>query len=228
MLAVVGILGLLVGLLIPIVGRASSKARQTKCKSNLRQFAVALNVFRSENRGKNPAWLSNLYPDYIDTQELYVCPTDKSNGSDGGKPGHGGDDMQRAYEKETNDTSQYEEADDVSRNGTSHGRNADVTRCSYLYEFNGAPCSWSGTNSTWQVAKLNQLRNGDAANGDQPYSESRMPIIRCFHHWNEGKVQARDAETGFRFRGHLTVNVGYAGNIFVAPLEWEERVDGVE
>jgi prepilin-type N-terminal cleavage/methylation domain-containing protein len=227
MLAVVGIIGLLVGLLIPVVGKAAAKARQTKCKSNLRQFAVALNVYRSENRGHNPGWLSNLYPDYIDTRDLYVCPTDRSHGLDGGKPGHGGNRQQRDYEKATQDTSQFEEADDTSSNGSANGRNTAIARCSYLYEFNAAPCSRSASN-TWQEAKLEQLRNGDADNGHQAYSESRLPIIRCFHHWTEGQVWARDAKTGYRFRDHMTLNVGYAGNIFVAPLEWEERVDGVK
>jgi len=222
MLAVTGILALLIGLQIPFVLKARAKARQTNCRSNLRQLAVALNVYRSEHRGRNPGWLSNLYPDYVDTPELFICPADKLRGRQGGKP----DDAN--YRVKCRDSSQFTEADDNDSNGSRYGRNPEVHRCSYLYEFNAALCNWSNGSNTWNEAKLDQLRNGDAGNGYEPYGESRMPIIRCFHHWSEGMVPAQDVETGYRFRDYTTLNVGYAGNIFVAPIMWEERVDGLQ
>ena len=70
-----------------------------------------------------------------------------------------------------------------------------------------------------------QLRKGDARNGFEPYSESRMPIIRCFHHYDEGKISAVKTN-GVNQLERMTLNVGYAGNVFVAPLMWEERADG--
>jgi prepilin-type N-terminal cleavage/methylation domain-containing protein len=222
---VMTIMTLLATLLFPVVGRAVARARQTECRSNLRQFASALMIYRSEHRGRNPGWLSSLYPDYVDSRELYLCPSDKSRGEDGGKPDSDDQVLNGAFGSD----SQFEETDDNYLNSEriELGANADVERCSYLYEFNAAECSWANTNSSWGAVKLDQLENGDDNNDHAPYSESRMPIIRCFHHWNEGRVPAVK-ENGQVMSEPITINVGYAGNVFVAPLMWEERQDMTE
>lgn len=233
MIAVTGVLALLIGILLPVVTRSAARARQTKCKSNLRQFAVALNVYRADHRGANPDWLSTLYPEYIDTKALYICPADRSGGRDGGKPGPGD-----RYWTHSGDgsyaTSAFMETYDIESNNHP-GRNAEISRCSYLYEFSGAPCSLV-SGYTWAEVKNFQMRTGrfDAPTLEnmpdplRPYSESRLPIIRCYHHWDEGSVPAHDPETGRRYNSALTINVGHAGNIFVAPLQWEHRRDGTE
>jgi len=58
-----------------------------------------------------------------------------------------------------------------------------------------------------------------------------MPIIRCYHHIHEGKIRAHPrndddgsvnwntAESFF-----ITLNVAYAGNVFVGPLWWEGSI----
>ncbi len=224
LLVVLGVISLLTAILLPVVTSVTSRARQTKCKSNLRQFAVAINVYRADHRGRNPDWLSNLYPEYIDARELYVCPADRSRGEDGGKPG-----PQDRYWSQTRDGNAFREVYDNS--GAAYGRNPDIHRCSYFYEFNNAPCSFLNNQYTWAEGKLFQLRTGDfpptAPDPLRPYSESRLPIIRCYHHWDEGEVSARN-ELGGSYRDAITINVGYAGNIFIAPLQWEHRVDGLE
>jgi len=229
LLVVIGIIALLTGILLPVVTSVTARARQTKCKSNLRQFAVAINVYRADHRGRNPDWLSNLYPEYIDTKEIYICPADSSRGADGGKPG-----SNDRYWRETRDGNPFPEVNDTS--GADYGRNPDINRCSYFYEFNNAPCSAGdiGDEYTWAEVKLHQLRTGrfeppGSSEGAHlaPYSESRLPIIRCYHHWDEGEVNARD-EAGNAYRDAMTLNVGYAGNIFVAPLQWEHRIDGTD
>ncbi len=226
LLVVMVIVLLLMGLLFPVVGRALSKARQTECRSRLRQFGGALSMYRAEHRGRNPDWLSSLYPNYIDDRSMYVCPSDAYHGRDGGKPD--ADHVVGIGSGAFSVSQQFAETDDnVGRNG--------IARCSYLYEFSAAANSWAwptewgaspeGEAQTWQSWKLMQLRKGDADNGFEPYSESRMPIIRCFHHYDEGKVLAVK-ESGYRTMEPMTLNVGYAGNVFVAPLKWEERADG--
>ena len=83
LIVVMAIMTLLATLVFPVVGKTVARARQTECRSNLRQFASALMIYRSEHRGRNPGWLSNLYPDYVDSRELYLCPSDRSRGKDG-------------------------------------------------------------------------------------------------------------------------------------------------
>ncbi len=222
LIVVMAIMSLLATLVFPVVGRTVARARQTECRSNLRQFASALMIYRSEHRGRNPGWLSNLYPDYVDSRELYLCPSDRSRGKDGGKPISDAAALSGAFGV----GQQFEETDDNSGNTDrlDLGANPDIERCSYLYEFCAPECSWAGGTNSWATEKLNQLENGDDKNGNKPYSESRMPIIRCFHHWKEGTVGA-EKESGAVVAEPMTINVGYAGNVFTAPLEWEQRQD---
>ena len=223
LIVVMAIIALLGTLIFPVVGRAVARARQTECRSNLRQFAAGLMIYRAEHRGKNPDWLSNLYPDYVDSRELYICPSDRSRGEDGGKPLDlgDGDRFEKTY-------------DNVGRN--------DIDRCSYFYEFSEAEGTetdiykwWTGTWGTdgeperpysWQAYKMKQRDAGHKdSNGKLgPYSDSRMPIVRCYHHWDEGKIAAQKTD-GSVMDEPMTINVGYAGNVFAAPLEWEQRLD---
>ena len=86
----------------------------------------------------------------------------------------------------------------------------------------------------WWEEKEWQLRYGDSANGGgspdnpHPYSTARMPIIRCWHHWQEDKVAgyAESDKGRSKLRGFpLVLNVGYAGNVFASPPWWEGRPD---
>jgi len=239
LIVVMAIIALLGTLIFPVVGRAVARARQTECRSNLRQFAAGLMIYRAEHRGKNPDWLSSLYPDYVDSRELYICPSDRSRGMDGGKPESDDSRVSGAF---TSDQ-QFEEIDDNSGNTTRPVRDGegvplDIDRCSYFYEFCNVDLTprnwWEGdwleegeqapASYTWQDYKMMQLEKGMPANGLKPYSESRLPIIRCFHHWKEGTVSAV-SETGGVAPDPMTINVGYAGNVFAAPLRWELRQD---
>lgn len=227
MLVVITIIAVLAGLLLPAVSKSREKARQAACRSNLRQFAIGISVYRADHKDKNPDWLSNLYPNYIDARELYVCPADRSNGEQGSKP----DDVPEVF-------AQYTETDDNdSRQPPQwHGRNTNILSCSYLYEFCAAPCSWmnEGNNGSWAVVKLDQLLHGEDSSGPYigefpqanptPYSTSRMPIIRCYYHHDRAEIDALKPD-GLIRKDRLTLNVAYAGNVFSAPLKWEERVE---
>ncbi len=54
LLTVIAVIGVLVAILIPVVGRARSAARDASCVSNLRQLAQASLLFASENKGVLP------------------------------------------------------------------------------------------------------------------------------------------------------------------------------
>lgn len=56
LLVVMVIIAMLVGLLLPALGRAREEARKTQCRSNLRQIGLAIVTYANDNRGFTPAF----------------------------------------------------------------------------------------------------------------------------------------------------------------------------
>ena len=54
LLVVVGILAVLIGILLPVMGRAREKARQTKCLANLRSLGQAMFLYANDFRDRLP------------------------------------------------------------------------------------------------------------------------------------------------------------------------------
>jgi prepilin-type N-terminal cleavage/methylation domain-containing protein len=237
MLVVVAVIGVLAGLLFPAIRNAQAKGRQTFCTNNLHQFSLGLTRYKHDLDGELPDWLSNLYPYYIDSKTVYLCKSDRSIGQEGSKPGS---------LQEVGDMNDFPETNDNNGNTTYTNRNTEITACSYLYEFCGADCGWwsgyigkqgQATSAqvdankngkvSWQEAKEYQLNNGDKSH-DRPYAPIDFPIIRCYHHHLEKKIDAFEYDengnqTGTTKSG-ITMNVAYAGNIFMAPLKWEAKI----
>ena len=55
LLVVMVIIALLIGLLMPALGRAKEEARKTQCRSNLRQMGMAIAMYTNDNSGYTPA-----------------------------------------------------------------------------------------------------------------------------------------------------------------------------
>ena len=89
LLVVITVIGILVGLSIPIIGKASVKAKQTKCASNMRQIGIAMMTYAGENNYRLPetshttgasqlqeAWITVLRPYLANVDEVRICPAD--------------------------------------------------------------------------------------------------------------------------------------------------------
>jgi len=200
MLVVIAIIGLLAGMLLPVLNMARRRARMTKCIGQLREFMHAVVMYRNAYDDYYPPWLSTLYPEYIGSAKVFICPADRSSGKEGGKPD---------WFAEVGDSGRFTETDD-NGNSTStdikdgapvvNYRNPAITACSYLYEFTWTKCSWWDQTKTWAdfdkngyvswlEAKQTEMQGivGVDANGKFIIDESEaydghVPMIRCFWH----------------------------------------------
>ena len=236
LLVVIVIIGILSSALVVSVKSAYKSARQTNCKSNLRQFGVALTIYRAEHDNDTPYWISNLYPEYVDDRSLYVCTADYNHGFDRPRP----EDLIKLINDSGNSADQPAFWD--NKENSDSKRTKAVEACSYFYEFSAAPVPSSWYNgvplpSTIPITSMSdfkhvQLRYGDQANvidGQQmPYSASRIPIVRCYHHFRDQKVLGYQTSGGTKtkriIKDYITLNVAYAGNVFVGPTWWEGTI----
>jgi len=60
LLVVIGVIAVLMGLLMPVLGRARESANRTACMSNMRQLAAGLLQYASDNRGYFPRASQNI------------------------------------------------------------------------------------------------------------------------------------------------------------------------
>lgn len=56
LLVVIGIIALLIGILLPALGRAREKAKTVQCATQLRQIGIGLQVYATSSRGWMPTW----------------------------------------------------------------------------------------------------------------------------------------------------------------------------
>lgn len=215
MLVVIAIIGILAALLLPAFNMARERSRKTSCTSNLRQFAIAIEMYRTafcETPDNTPPWLSTLYPIYMPNANVFTCPSDESRGREGSVP---------EWHSEQN-ASQFTETDDTDTCTAPASalilRNPVIHACSYLYEFNWAPCSWwkdtnvdiktnriwadfngDGTVS-WVEAKRTQQKGFvfDKAKKTIAVDKNEVmggwvPIVRCF--WHTQRNHSLNGET---------------------------------
>src|SRR5712675_1737719 len=62
LLVVIGVIAILAGLLLPTMSRAKFKGQNAVCKNNLRQMAVALNLYADDYQ-VYPPWFVWIKPD---------------------------------------------------------------------------------------------------------------------------------------------------------------------
>ncbi|HYF52620.1 MAG TPA: type II secretion system protein [Planctomycetota bacterium] len=87
-LVVIAIIGVLAGILLPVLGNARASSRRTACKSNLSQIYKATQLYVSDNGLRYPSValrpsmapgkprLCDALKRYTDNPDLFKCPSD--------------------------------------------------------------------------------------------------------------------------------------------------------
>ena len=205
LLVVIAIISILAGLLLAGTQKAISSAKDVRCKSQLVMFSRAIDFYKVDWDQELPYYLSNLFPKNYGSDTGYVCPKDWTKGEDGGVP-----DTVKGTNTPFMPSVQYSETDDTDSNAAyDRYRNTDITRCSYIYEFCVADCSWA-PGYTWLEKKEEQIKEGGFG---------RVPIVRCFWHAKQQKSGVAFAE------GAKIFNVGSGDrNFFYSRPRWEDDI----
>lgn len=75
-LALMLVVSLVVGLIIPTgCGQPAEPAHRAVCRSNLKQIGLALSIYAKDFENHLPRRLEELYPNYINDQALFECPS---------------------------------------------------------------------------------------------------------------------------------------------------------
>ncbi len=136
---------------------------------------------------------------------MYVCPNDESGGMEGSVPSWFSDPRYNAPQyPETDDTDGCAAAAEIAS-----ARNEAIHRCSYIYEFTAAECTWwkdmqedtpghvwadfdNNGFVSWREAKKTEQR-GMVFDGGKIQFDSALaydgwvPMVRCFWHAENGK-----------------------------------------
>ena len=63
------------------VHEVTARSQKQACMNNLRAIEKAIAAYKSDHQGEVPDWLSDLYPKYLQDQQILLCPADKTRGS---------------------------------------------------------------------------------------------------------------------------------------------------
>lgn len=219
LLVVIGIIGLLAALLFPVLAKSRERAKQAQCINNLKQIGLAMTSYKNENDDKDVPWVSWLYPSYIGSDDVFLCPSD-------GNPV----DTPRDAWLARIDADWDFVYDRIGNVGLHVNPNPDVEHVSYFYECSDVDLTgkWN-LNSPYDLAapytmgelKRSQLEYGadDVHDPGQGYDPTLFPVIRCF--WHLLHLDDFSPSKKITNQAVPVMNVGHAGNFFMSQGMWE-------
>ena len=86
LLVVISVIAVLMGILLPVLGRVRKQAQAVRCQANLKQLGMAMQMYLAENEGQFPRrddtvfrWWERLlhYMDMDDNHNIMLCPVAK-------------------------------------------------------------------------------------------------------------------------------------------------------
>ncbi len=84
LLVVIAIIALLMGILMPAIGRAKKQAQSVGCQARLRSWGLLFKLYTDDNEGyfnkgwdigESALWMNALRPYYKDNWDMLLCPT---------------------------------------------------------------------------------------------------------------------------------------------------------
>ncbi len=85
LLVVIAIIAILAAILFPVFARAREKARQTSCLSNIKQIALAMQMYKQDyderwmpyfrDEGGTRLFLNDFLVPYVKNQQIFQCPS---------------------------------------------------------------------------------------------------------------------------------------------------------
>ncbi len=230
LLVVIGIIAILASMLMPALGKAQEKARQTTCINQLKQLSTATFMYKADNRDAWPYWLSTMYPDYVNSRKVYQCPNIpekwKKKSPFTPHPYDGNKDAKPCYDIADNDVP-TEDGRTWEKPNIGDNKKTQVNRVDYVYQMSSGVLKQSTASSWWGYSasdtqgfktmcdfKEYQLEHGDVSNGNKPYDPTVFPVISCFWHLK--------AKKGKRVHEYAPLlNISYTGNFFMSMTQWE-------
>jgi prepilin-type N-terminal cleavage/methylation domain-containing protein/prepilin-type processing-associated H-X9-DG protein len=83
LLVVITIVGILIAIMLPVMGRAREEARRAQCANELRQIGLAIHMYIDDHNGKFPMaqqtgeyWYDYIMP-YLEDENVFRCPSYK-------------------------------------------------------------------------------------------------------------------------------------------------------
>jgi len=81
LLVVIAIIAILASILFPVFAKAREKARQTQCTSNVKQLALAIQMYSQDNGSQYPGidgsgWVSKIASYLGSSTQMFQCPSD--------------------------------------------------------------------------------------------------------------------------------------------------------
>jgi len=233
LLIVISVIVLLAGMLYPALIMVRTAANKAKCGNNMRNIAIAVIAYRSDNNDAFPGRFSDLVSGYNLPLKLLICPADTSKGLNpnmGRLTNSNWGDYSRLWTNQVSNTfmptstppslvpaTSYDYECSGTIDPTGVLLNADDI--SYFYRDLSTAMPEVGSVS-WAQAKLHQVQFGNigTSNGyGNPFPPGNVPMIRCYDHWTWDNNSTPDQlATIFK-----VINISMEGNLLFSSPYWE-------